>query len=593
MLNTLEQEFGQSIVSEAKEKSGFTKKPILLSTNIETKEMENLIKKLAEISNHSEEESWKILGRTNAKSFRKWFPSYFKRKSYKEFLVVIDNIHKKLTKMFQGATPPALEVKEVNSNTIDITYISKRSMFAYFEGMLYGCADLFEEKIEVEELERSKNDKGQGVLKVRVIFEKKIYEKKRYTASILLSYGFCKKLESKIGINSFLLILVGSLIMGNFVFYAFVQAAVTGALLAVLTSIFTKPSKDAIKELERVRNKDLTHDIRVITNDKYERTFETINGLRTDLGNDFVIIKGFVDDLNNFSQKFEETSVHLNEKANKISEGTSDVSEGCLQLATDTEEIANTINENVNALKEIEEENLAKKENIFSIAEIVRDNFSYLNTIAHELNEIKETFGEVNRRGEELAASVENTMEIVTVVEKIAEKTNLLSLNASIEAARAGEVGKGFAVVANEIRKLVESSKSAANDINDELSRYKTDVVSLISGITGQYESLSNGIHQLNTISGKKEYITDKMNEITSFIVDIVSRLDKEVSKISNMSANVESLAAVGQQNAASVVSISGQIEEFVNYINILKDYSEELKHIHDIMHEDLDEYHC
>jgi methyl-accepting chemotaxis protein len=593
MLSTLEQEFGHDTVLEAKNKSGFSKSTILITSNVEAIQMMNLIREIADLTHHTVEDTWKILGRKNAKSFQKWFPSYFKRKSYKEFLVIAGAIHYKMTQMLPGATPPKLEVKEINSTTVEITYASKNSMFAYFEGILYGCADLFQEKILVEELERDKTDQNLGRLRVRVVFGTPAYEKKKYRASILLSYGVCKSLEMKVSVNVFLLAIILDLLNRESLLYAILHSGFLAVVLYLLTMIFTKPTKDAIKEVERIRNKDLTHDLRVVTNDNCENSFQTINQLRRELANNLVIIKGFIDDLDNFSGRFEETSIRLSEKANKISDGTNDVSKGSLQLAKDTEEIATIIKENVGVLKEIEAQNITKKDNIFSVVETVTDNFSQLNFIAQELSEIKETFEGVNKRGEELAKNVENTMEIVKVVEKIAEKTNLLSLNASIEAARAGEVGKGFAIVANEIRKLVESSKKVANDINEELSAYRSDVISLTNSITGQYEALSNGIVQINNISEKKEFISDQMNEITSFITDIVSKLNKEIMKIGKMSMNVESLGVVGQGNATTVGVINGQIGEFVNHIDILKDYSEELKHIHDVMQTDLDEYQC
>lgn len=85
---------------------------------------------------------------------------------------------------------------------------------------------------------------------------------------------------------------------------------------------------------------------------------------------------------------------------------------------------------------------------------------------------------------------VDNTAQILEIIRRVAQQTNLLGLNAAIEAARAGEYGRGFSVVAEEVRKLAEESNNSAKSINDMLNRFRHSV-----------ERVSKNVEQGNIIT--------------------------------------------------------------------------------------------
>ncbi|WP_312105098.1 methyl-accepting chemotaxis protein [Lachnoclostridium sp.] len=139
--------------------------------------------------------------------------------------------------------------------------------------------------------------------------------------------------------------------------------------------------------------------------------------------------------------------------------------------------------------------------------------------------------------------------EIIDLVKKVAQQSNLLALNASIEAARAGEAGKGFAVVAGEVKVLSESTTESAADIMRYVKELQANTEELVATIHKTTEKLEDGnqiversVNSIQSLNTQMNTINSEIGSIYNFIQNQEETANAFVTSIDTLSDSYEEM---------------------------------------------------
>ena len=192
------------------------------------------------------------------------------------------------------------------------------------------------------------------------------------------------------------------------------------------------------------------------------------------------------------------------------------------------------------------------------------------------INKLSQEVAEASSVIQSLVQETNNIGNVLESIQGIASQTNLLALNAAIEAARAGETGRGFAVVADEVRTLAQRTQSSTVDIQDLLTRLKSEANNAVISMDKGTESANLCLEKSAQTSKTFEEAADSVMTISDLNVQIATAAEQQSAVAEEINQNLVNISGLADVTAAGAresseanIAITQQVNDLHSNLSV------------------------
>jgi methyl-accepting chemotaxis protein WspA len=332
-----------------------------------------------------------------------------------------------------------------------------------------------------------------------------------------------------------------------------------GALVTLASAIFafwitrsiTGPWQRAVQTAQLVAGGDLSAHIEVRTRDETGQLLAALKQMTQSLARIVGEVQTSGIQVNSSVTAIAATGKQQQATASEIAATTTEIGATSREISATSRELVKTMSE-VTAVAD-------------QSATLANSGQAGLSRMEETMRQVMEAAASINSKLAVLNEKAGNINQVVTTITKVADQTNLLSLNAAIEAEKAGEYGRGFAVVASEIRRLADQTAVATYDIEQTVKEIQSAVSAGVMGMDKFSEEVRRGMGEVQHVAGELTQIIQHVQALAPRVESVNEGMQAQATGAEQISQALTQLSEAAQQTVDSLrhssVAVDGLME--------------------------------
>lgn len=275
-----------------------------------------------------------------------------------------------------------------------------------------------------------------------------------------------------------------------------------------------------------------------------------------------------IDQMRALVSKINETSERVSAAANQTKSSVSELSEASERQAREIADVSKSVNDMTVSIDRVTHDAAESSSVAGKSVDIANKGAEVVNNTIDGMDKIRGQIQETSKRIKRLGESSQEIGDIVSLINDIADQTNILSLNAAIQASMAGDAGKGFAVVADEVQRLAERSGAAAKQISALVKTIQSDTNEAVTSMEQTTSEVVQGTRlaqDAGVALGEIEGVSKSLAEIIESISEAARQQAESAGNMSNTMSSIQEVTSKTTEGTRATATAVGELAEMTN----------------------------